>query len=642
MYGVLTLLSLLPVLVVGQVVWIVLTEGDTLRDRAESQARSSVEIPAMRGMILDREGRALAMNTARYDLALDPTIEGFRAQQQMFFDSLSTLTGTRAATYRQRVDQRSSPQYVRLERYLTEEQAESVREWDIPGVILTPRFERRYNYDSAAAQVLGHVDADGRGIAGLEQEYNEYLSGTPGRRAVKRDRLGRIEVFVGGSVVEPEHGENIELTLDLIRQSILEDELERAVRESESSWGTAIAMDPHTGAVLGMANVPTYDPNRPGSFSSGERRNRTIANQMEPGSTFKLVGAAAALEQDVVSLDDSIDTGDGWAVFHGQTMRDVVAHGTIPFADVVAKSSNVGMAKTARQMDRGTLYQYARNLGFGQSTWIDLPGEVGGNLKRTSEWSGTTLTSMSIGYEVDVTPLQLAAAYSAVANGGELMQPYVVSERRDMTGETIWEQDPQVVRRALQEETTEQLRATLRRVVTDGTGTAAQVGALPAAGKTGTALKAVGGSYDAGTSRASFAGFFPADDPEVTLVVVLDEPNARLAGGRVAAPLFQRIAQRWVGTFPDVHRHLAERQEEGEIGGEPEEKMLTSTASLDERADAGDNAMPDLRGVSTREAVRWLRERGVEVELEGRGAVTNQWPSAGASLPSQVRLRGGG
>ena len=636
MYGVLTVLSLLPVLVVGQIGWVMLTESDTLRDRGETQARSSVEIPAMRGAILDREGRALAMNTARYNLALDPTVEGFRDQQQTFFDSLATLTDASAATYRQRVNDRSSPQYVELARQLTEEQAEAIRAWDVPGVILTPRFDRQYNYGSTAAHMLGHVDSDGHGIAGLEMQYDEHLSGTPGRRAVKRDRLGRIEVFVGGSVVEPEHGENIALTIDLVRQSMLEEELERAVKASGASWGAALALEPETGAILGMASAPTYDPNHPGLYTSPERRNRALADRMEPGSTFKPVTAAAALEQGLVSLDDSIDTGDGWAVFHGRSMRDVAAYGTISFADVLAKSSNVGVAKTAQQMEPGTLYQYARNLGFGQPTWVDLPGEIGGSLRRTSEWSGTTLTSMSIGYEVEVTPLQMAAAYAAIANGGTLMQPYVVQERRDMTGETLWTQEPTTIRRALDEETTKRLTEALQRTVTDGTGTAAQGGMLPVAGKTGTALKAVGGSYDEDASRGSFAGFFPADDPEVALVVVLDEPDTRQAGGRVAAPLFQRIAQRWVGTFPETRRQMAEHH--GAREDDSEAASATAASSRADRLDGAGDAMPDLEGLSTREAVHWLRSRGAAVDLDGRGTVVDQWPAAGEPVPDHVRL----
>lgn len=633
MYSVLTLLSILPLLVAGQVLWIYLTEGAELRASGERQSRSTVEIPAMRGAILDRAGRALAINTARYDVALDPTVAGFSQHQDSFFERLSALTGTSVAAFRRRVARRSSPQYVRLVRGLDEPQAEAIASWDVPGLILTPRFARRYNYGTTAAQVLGHVNTDGTGIAGLEMEYDEHLQGTPGWRAVKRDRYGRIEAFAGGNVVEPEHGQNLVLTIDLVRQTILEEELARGVEASGAQWGTAIAMNPHSGAILAMANVPTYNPNRPAAFSDAARRNRAITDRIEPGSTFKLVGAAAAIEQDVVEMDDSVDTGDGWAVFHGRTMKDTHAHGTISFADVIAVSSNVGMAKTVRQLDPGTFYQYARNLGFGQPTWVDLPGEVGGVLKKPSAWSGTTLTSMSIGYEVAATPLQVLAAYSALANGGMLVQPYVVAERQRMTGETLWRHEPDSVRRALRPSTTRTLRPAFENVVTRGTATMAHVDGLRIAGKTGTALRAVGGSYDPDYTRASFVGYFPSDDPQVALIVVIGDPESSLYGGAVAAPVFQRVARRWASSFPEVVKRLAEQRHPGRRAASPIPTVKTRTE------DTADGAMPDFTGLSAREAVHWLRERGVGVRVRGHGVIVEQWPAPGTQLASRAVLR---
>jgi cell division protein FtsI (penicillin-binding protein 3) len=635
MYSVLTLLSLLPVLVAGQVLWIYLTEGAELQERGEQQSRSTVEIPAMRGTILDRSGRALAINTARYDLALDPTVPGFTRKQDAFFERLSALTGTPVAEYRRRVRRRSSPQYVRLARELDEPQAEAIENWEVPGVILTPRFARRYNYGTTAAQVLGHVNTDGAGIAGLEMEYDNHLQGTPGWRAVKRDRRGHIKAFVGGQVVEPEHGQNLVLTIDLVRQTILEDELRRGVEASGAKWGTAIAMDPHTGAILAMANVPTYNPNRPAAFADAARRNRAITDRIEPGSTFKLVGAAAAVEQGLVEMGDSIDTGDGWAVFHGRTMKDTHAHGTISFADVIAVSSNVGMAKTVRQLDPGTFYQYARNLGFGQPTWIDLPGEVGGVLKKPSTWSGTTLTSMSIGYEVSATPLQVLTAYSALANGGVLVQPYVVEERQRMTGETVWQHEPDSVRRALRRATTRTLRPAFRNVVTEGTAEMAHVDGLRIAGKTGTALRAVGGSYDPDYTRASFVGFFPADDPKVALIVVVGDPESSIYGGAVAAPVFRRVARRWVSSFPEVVQQLAEQRD-------PTRRPAPSSIPTvkTRAADTAEGMMPDFQGLSARAAVHWLREHGIEARVRGHGTIVEQWPAPGTQLASRAVLRG--
>jgi len=637
MYMVLTLLGVVPVVVAAQMGWIVATETSELRDRAKEQARSTVEVPAMRGSILDRSGRTLATNTARYDLALDPTVEGFSAAADRFYEGLAAITDRSAASFRRAVDDRYSPEYVALYDGLTEREYEKVRQLDVPGVILTPRFARHYMHETTAAHVLGHVGEDGHGLSGLELAYDDALSGTAGKRIVKRDRSGRIKAFVGDGGRKPEHGDDLVLTLDLVRQATLRDELRRGVRESKAAWGTAVAMDPESGAILAMANIPTYNPNRPGAAPDAARRNRVITDRFEPGSTFKLVGATAMVDQGLVSLDDSVETGEGWAVFHGYTMKDVKAYGTISFAEVLSKSSNVGMAKTVQQhLEPGTFYQYARNMGFNMPTGIDLPGEQEGVLKTPDEWSRTTLTSMSIGYEVAVTPLQLATAYSALANGGRLLKPYVVAERRDVTGETLWRNRSETIRRVMKEGTADTLRTALEHTVESGTGTEAQIEGLRVAGKTGTALQVSDGDYTKDRARASFVGFFPADDPEVTLLIIVGEPETSSYGGAVAAPIFRRVARRWAGTFPSVvDRMTAEAKTDrpyppvDSLGREP--ALPTDSTS----------ALPDLTGTSTRRSVHWLRRRGIGVRLDGRGVVEEQTPPPGRPMPSRVLLESG-
>ena len=631
MYVVLTLLGLVPLAVAAQMGRIVVTNTDDLRDQVREQARSTVTIPAMRGAIRDRDGRGLAMNTARYDLALDPTVEGFSERAASFFDKLASLTGVPASRYRRTVETRHSPKYVTLRDGLTPRQSEQVEAWDVPGVILTPEFGRRYNYGTTAAHVLGHVGGDEQGLAGLELVYDDTLSRTPGRRIVQRDRSGRTQAYVGGRVVSPKRGDDLVLTIDLVRQAALEDELRRGVRTSGAEWGTAVAMNPKTGGILAMANVPTYNPNRPAASPSAARRNRAITDRFEPGSTFKLVGGVAAVEQNLIDLEDSVETGDGWAVFHGHTMKDVHAHGTLSFAGVIAQSSNVGMAKTIERMDRGIFYQYARNMGFSQPTGIDLPGEVGSVLKRTPQWSATTQTSMAIGYEVAVTPLQLLTAYSALANGGLIRKPYVVAEMQDRSGTTLWEREPETIRRAFQEDTADSLRSAFERVVTEGTGTEARIEGLRVAGKTGTALQLTDGEYSTEEARASFVGFFPADDPKVALLVTIGAPKTSIYGGQVAAPVFRRIARRWAGTFPEVVDRMT-----------PDADPVSEAAlNASEGASALPNrpeAMPDLTGLPTRRVAAWLQEHGIDAQFDGQGTVVRQQPRPGAPIPSRAFL----
>ena len=635
MYILLVVIGLVPVAVMVQVGRIVAAEGADLRATSARQTRAAIPLPAMRGAILDRAGRALAVNTARYDVALDPTMPGFAAADSTLFATLAAVTGRPADVYRRRVAERASPQYVRLVRGLAAPQREALDALDVPGLIVTPRFARRYHYGTTASHVLGHVGADGRGLAGLELRYDEHLHGTPGRRAVQRDRRGRIKAVVGGAAVAPRHGETLRLTIDLVRQAVLEDELARGVRESGARRGTALAMDPRTGALLALANVPTYDPNRPAAFSDAARRNRALTDQIEPGSTFKLISAVAALEEGVVTLADSVETGDGWAVFAGYTMRDVRAYGTITFADALVKSSNVGVAKTAARLDPGAFYQYARNFGFGQPTYVDLPGEVAGVLKNPSEWSRTSLTSMSIGYEIAATPLQLLTAYAALANGGVLVEPHVVAARATADGVVTWRQRPDSVRRAMAPATAAALLPVFERVVSEGTATRAALDGVPVAGKTGTALKVGARGYDRTASRASFVGFFPADDPAVALLVVLDEPRTSLYGGAVAAPVFRRVARRWAHTLPPVMDRLVARADSAATPASPD-AAPDATARL---AAMPDSLMPDLAGLSTRDALRWLRARGVAAQVRGTGVVTAHAPAAGAPLPARVTLR---
>ena len=684
MYVVLALLALLPVFIVGQILRVHIGDGAELKEQGERQASSFVTIPAMRGVIFDRAGRTLAVNAPRYDLALDPTTRGFTpAVAGSFFERLSKLTGESRVRIERRVNGRRSPQYVLLARNLSERQKEEIDGWDVPGLILTERYARRYTYDEAAAHVLGFVDTDGRGIAGVELQYDEFLRGEDGRRAVKRDRLGMLKASVGGQVVDPHHGESIVLTIDLVRQAILEEELARGVADAGARWGTAVAIDPHTGAILAMASAPTYNPNRASSYRDDVRRLHAITDRMEPGSTFKLVSAVAALEQGVISLSDTIDTGNGSAVFGGRTMRDTRAHGRISFEDAIAVSSNVGTASTILKVDDGAFYQYVRNFGFGLPTFVDLPGEVSGTLPNPRNWNRTSKTSMSIGYAIDATPLQIVTAYAALANGGLLVQPHIVAERRDVTGRTTWTVPMDSVRRAFDAETARSLIPAFEKAVTDGTARQAQIEGMKVAGKTGTARKVQDGAYVSGAYRASFVGFFPADEPAVAMIVVMDEPRTSVYGGVVAAPVFQRTAQRWLATLPEVADHVAPRDtlpdylpvEVEDFTGKPaavatarlsarnlqvawpdeQQAFLPVSSQLpapgertvpldrtritltDTRNDT-DPQMPDLTGLTAREAMYWLRAMDVDVRIEGSGTVIRQSPQAGAPRPETAIL----
>ena len=679
LYVALAFAGLLPLLVVGQLVYINVSQSEELQDVGISQASTTVSIPALRGAIYDREGRELVINTATYELALDPTVDGFTTtERSRFFENLSLLTKRPASYFENKVANRVSPKYVPLLKGLTESDREVIEQWKIPGAILVRTYARRYNYGGIASHVVGYVDKDGMGIDGLELYYQDYLKGTPGHRAVQRDRTGEIKAYVAGRTVEPVDGQDLILTIDLELQAIMEDELLAGIEETEAEWGSAIAMNPYTGEILGMANVPTYDPNRFYEFPGASRRNRAITDRIEPGSTFKLITAVAAIETEASTLRDSIATGNGFAIIGGRGMKDMHGYGDITFAEAIIKSSNLGIAKTALKLDRGIFYQYARNLGFGQKTWIDLPGEVDGTLRKPREWSGRSQASLSIGYEVDVTALQMLSAYSALANGGLLVKPFVVSERRSSSGQTLWRASRDSIRRAIKHETTRTLLPAFVEVVETGTAKLAKIPGVRIAGKTGTARVIVDGAYDSNLHRASFVGFFPAENPQIALLILLARPKIDGTSGTLATPIFRQIASRWISANPEntplitevpaiKEKNLYVANTVGQpaavaaarlraaglevpsinlveafkpvvqqVRGDKYDKNVKLTISTDT---VSTTVMPDLTGLGVRQAVHWAHAVGLDVRIEGNGMVVSQTPRPGEPLTKTTVLR---
>jgi cell division protein FtsI (penicillin-binding protein 3) len=402
-----------------------------------------------------------------------------------------------------------------------------------------------------------------------------------------------------------------------------------------------------------------------------------VVDRVEPGSTFKLITAAAAVASGVVSMEDTVDTGPGWVVLHGRTLRDTHAYGRIPFREVVALSSNIGAARVAERTPPEDFFRMARSLGFGMTTGIDIPGEVGGKLKRVRAWSRSTLSAMSRGYEVSATPLQILTAYAALANGGVLVRPHVVAEIRDVTGGLLWKAEPDSIRRVFGRDLAETLLPAFEQVVTEGTAREAAIPGVRVAGKTGTAWKVKNGVYSSRHSTASFVGFFPAEDPVVAMIVLMDEPSLSIYGGVVAAPVFREIGRRWLPTlnalpatpesvptdsiraprltgFPTTlasARLLSSglrtrpiREENTVVLGQSPSgnrpTFLGARMQLN-TGPADDGLMPDLTGWTIREASYWLAVKGVSLRVEGSGSIQRQLPAPGAQLPATARVTAG-
>ena len=503
--------------------------------KAHQQQQRVVKLDPPRGTIYDAAGRELAVSVeVDSAYAVPPEI------------------GDRAATARAIAAACPGLDARRLERLLAEERefvwvarkldppvAAALRRLHLAGIHFVPESKRYYPMRNLAAQVLGYVGTDNHGLAGLELIYDAVITGKPGLRTVLRDARRGTAVSPDLFFTEPRPGGDLYLTLDAAVQHMVERELQRAVEQRRARRGSAVFLDPATGAVLAMASYPAFDPNEFERYAAGSWRNRTIADAYEPGSTFKIITAAAALESGLVHADDLFDCGMGSIVLSGITIRDHKRYGILSFADVIAKSSNVGAIRAALIIGGERLYRSIVAFGFGHATGIDLPGESAGILHPLERWGPLTKAYVAFGQGVSVTPLQLAAAVAAVANGGSLLQPYVVDAVR--RGEVVERRHPRpaVAAHPIAPATAAEVRRLLERVVTDGTGKSAAVAGYRVAGKTGTAQIPVAGGYARHAYLPSFVGFAPADRPSLVGIVAVDAPQGmEYYGAQVAAPVF--------------------------------------------------------------------------------------------------------
>lgn len=684
MFLVFGLVLLVPFAIGFQMLRIQFGEGDDLLKLWNEQAIDFITIPAERGRIYDSTGSLLVTNTVRYKVAVDPKVPELAQSaknRQQVYKTLAKFTGRSAAHYRNKVS-RASPKsrYVVLADQVGSSAHEALKNLDQRGLILEEQYERTYNFNTLAAHVLGYVNHDNEGMIGLEAYYNDQLKGKDGLQQVRRDRHGRIHAYIGAPRKKPQEGYDLHTTLNANIQAIVQEELEDGVKRNKAKHGTAIVMDPRTGAIKAMANYPTFDPNHPASGSQEQRRNYAIADMIEPGSTFKIVTAIAAYEQGVVDFDDTFKTpDDGRKLIHGQWMRDHDPLGTLSFAEVIEKSSNIATSQIAMELEPRVFYQYARNLGFGTPTNIDLPNESEGKLRKPYEWSQVTLPWMSIGYEVQATPLQILQAYAAFANNGKMMRPHLVDRIVNHSGETVKSYHPIDVRQIADQSTLHDLLPVFEAVVSDsGTAEWAQIDGLSIAGKTGTAQKYKDGRYRF-AYRASFVGFFPARQPQYAIMVLLDEPHTSIYGGYTAGPIFKQIALRIAGLDNDIEkqyleqkktqknwvyapslmglqrdeaRQLAQKRmvdidmegegslvvkQEPEPGAELEPNTTITLKMADPTAykqpeDAGKqySKIPELKGMSMRSATALLTGLGYQVRIIGSGKVDRQFPKAGA------------
>ncbi|HET9961686.1 MAG TPA: penicillin-binding protein 2 [Nitrospiraceae bacterium] len=508
--------------------------------RADRQHQKSVTLEGARGTIYDRNSKVLAMNMEVPSVFGVPTsLEDPHRTAR----NLSPILHVKATELEKKLKQEKH--FVWLARKLEPEQGRRLEQLSLGGVGVVMEGRRFYPKGPLLSHVLGFAGMDDRGLEGVELRYEQYLRGEKRTVVLQRDALGRAVFPKGLNEEGASAGHSLTLTVDEVIQYIAEKELDEAVNRSNAKSGTIVVMDPRTGGVLAMAVSPRFDPNTVGSLVPDRWRNRALTDTYEPGSTMKTVIAAAALEEKVMAPESMIYGENGQMQVAKTVIHDHERLGWMTFAQMLQKSSNIGAAKVGMALGEWRVFDYLKEFGFGDKTGIDLPGETGGLLRGPRGWGKRSLASISMGQEIGVTPLQMVTAISAIANGGVLMKPYLVSEIRNAKGQLIAQTMPQARRRVISADTARTLTHILEGVVISGTGTKAAIPGYRVAGKTGTAQKVDPrtGAYSSTMLVGSFVGYVPAEDPRLAMIVMIDEPHGEGWGGVVAAPVFRRVGE---------------------------------------------------------------------------------------------------
>jgi len=642
---------LFAIALLGRAAWVQVGQADRWRARATGQQKVDTEIPAVRGAILDAAGTVLVESRALVRLDVAPTEVKDRRQLAVALRRVGVPEGfVGRATDRDR-------KWVELPgRFLSSDVDDLLK---MRGVHPRPVLERVPPSTDGLRRLLGTVDNDGRAVGGIESALDGMLRGTPGRTVMVKAGRGGARLSPGERYVAPAAGRTAVLTLHQGLQDITERALSDAMRTLKARGGDIVVLDPHTGEIRALAS------RRARADASGAT---ALTEPYEPGSTLKPFIAAALIERGRVSLDEVVNTHNGTWKVNGRTVTDVHREPVMSFKDVIRHSSNIGIIQFAERLSAGEQYEALRDAGFGMATGVPYPSESSGRLRQVREWSGFSQASLAMGYEIAVTPLQLALAYGAIANGGELLEPTLVKELRSDDGDVLQRAKRRVVRRIMSEETARTMRGLLREVVTSGTGTGANLTTYQIAGKSGTArrTRADGKGYEEGSYTASFVGLFPAEDPQFVILVKLDDPEGAYYGGKIAAPVTKAVLEAVIAARDAA---LDPRKLEGpplqiataaSVAAETTRAEAVEAARVETLAAAEPNApyvvelgvpiaspkrvrtarpVPDVHGLPTRSAVRELHRAGFRVALVRAGGGTETSPAAGTVLPAGTTVR---
>jgi len=673
------LVALVFVLVFAAVIYksydLMVVQSDYLMAKARKEIERHLSLGAVRGEIFDATGERLAASVEAPTLYADPSV---LQNKESLVESLTEALGLDKETLTKALDKNSK--YVEIKRHLNGDEVEAVKGLKVPGLGFAKDYRRYYPNGTLAANFLGFVGGYGQGLEGLELALDEKLKAGQDKMKVKRDNLGRIMVDSVDGDIEQTRGDSVVLTIDRRIQYITEKALANAVGTYRAKSGMALVMNPRTGAVLAAAVVPTFDPNNFDPEKEKEnRRNRILTDPFEPGSTFKIFVVAAALEEGLVTPNTIINCEQGAFRVANHTVRDTSNHGDLTISQIIKHSSNIGSLKVGGILGNDLLYNYLTRFSFGEKTGLaHLPGEAPGVLRAPGKWHQLDAANIAFGQGVSVTTLQMVMAMSSLANDGVLMMPYMVDRVLDADGRLIEKYEPQILRQVVSPLTARQLGAMLRMAVQKGgTGTRADVPGYPVAGKTGTAQKVSRGSktYTVGKYVSSFLGFAPYHDPQICVMVVLDEPSNGYYGGSVAGPAFKEIVENALPLLdvPPIEGNIdpvwpmvvknsggapglvegdqptnfirvrLRRNDKGSKG-----PITFASLTADEARRGGvteptfsdvspvpathPGVMPDLAGLSMRQVLEIMSDYGLDLEYFGSGLAVRQQPGPGAAV----------
>ncbi len=588
--------------------------GAEYRERARKQYEARVDLRPTRGMIFDRNQHVIASTIQSVSYAVDPKM---LENPDRVCELLSQVCGQTKAQLMAKIQANKDKNFLWIARGFNVGSATAALDTlSDAGFIRLSEPKRNYLYGSMAAQVVGCTNVDNKGLAGLELAYDSLLQGESGFEVMQRDGRGRMQQVVGASNKPARNGYSLELTIDAELQSIVEQELQRGMESAGAQSAMAVALNPHTGEILSMASCPSYNPNDIRQATPEAMRIRAICDMYEPGSTFKMITAATAFDNNLATPDSPVDgLGGILTLKDGTEVRDHEALGACSLTTALEKSSNIIFGSLARSIPDAIFYKYTRDFGFGIPIGFDLSGEARGILKMPKDYDATTKLFMGFGYQLATTALQLANAYATVANNGQMMKPYIVRAILDQHNAVVKEFQPQRIRQVIAPQTAQTLSSMFCCVVDRGTGTEAHIDGLRIAGKTGTAQQLVDGKYSKQAYTASFIGYFPADSAEMVLLIMLDRPKTDIYGGRTAAPIFRNIVQRILST-PSVSANFP------------------GLAHLAVKATPSDTVrVPDIRGMRWQEADALMRDKGLRIgSADNSAIIARQDPAPGSSV----------